>query len=152
DTPTTSPPHHPTTPPVAAAPEPAPVAGDYQAITTKAQLAELVTTLRAQPMVSVDTETTGLGRDAQLCGLSLAWEAGQGVYVPPRSPNPGEHLDTETVLAALRPVLEDADVPKCGHNLKFDAAVLLRSGVRLRGVVFDSMLASALIDPAQAAH
>jgi DNA polymerase-1 len=128
------------------------VSGEYEAITTRGQLAELVTTLRAQPIVSVDTETTGLGRDAALCGLSLAWKPGHGVYVPIRSPEPAAHLDAATVLAALGPVLEDPAVPKCGHNLKFDALALLRAGVRLKGVAFDSMLASALIDPAQSSH
>ncbi|HTE17908.1 MAG TPA: DNA polymerase I, partial [Armatimonadota bacterium] len=126
--------------------------GDYRAVTTREQLAALVETLRAQPLVSVDTETTGLGRDALLCGLSFAWEAGSGVYVPARSPEPETHLDEETVLAALRPVLEDPSVPKCGHNLKFDARVLLSVGVKLRGIVFDTLLASILIDPGQPAH
>jgi DNA polymerase-1 len=126
--------------------------GDYQAITTRNQLSALVETLRSQTIVCVDTETTGLGRDADLCGLSLAWEPGRGVYVPTRSPEPGSHLDTATVLEALGPLLSDASLAKCGHNLKFDALVLRRAGVPLRGVVFDSMLASALIDPTQPGH
>jgi DNA polymerase-1 len=108
--------------------------------------------LRVQPMVSVDTETTGLGRDAKLCGLSFSWKPGHGVYVPVLSPNMAEHLDTATVLAALKPLLEDVNLPKCGHNLKFDALVLLREGIHLRGVVFDSMLASILLDPSQSSH
>jgi DNA polymerase I len=128
------------------------VAGDYHAITTRSQLEELVATLRAQPLISFDTETTGLGRDAELCGVSLAWEPGHGVYIPIRSPQPAEHLDQAAVLAALGPLLEDSRAAKCGHNLKFDAGILLRAGIHLRGVVFDSMLASALIDPAQSAH
>ena len=109
-------------------------------------------TIAGQPLLAVDTETTGLERDARLIGVSLSWEPGTGVYVPMRSPAPDQHLDTHTVLAALRPVLEDAGVPKCGHNVKFDASVLRREGVRLRGVVFNSMLASQLIDPTQASH
>lgn len=125
---------------------------DYSAITTAAQLEELVATLRSQPIISVDTETTGLERDAHLVGLSFAWQPGHGVYVPVRSSDPSAHLDEPIVVAALAPVLADPAVPKCGHNLKYDAGVLLRLGVRLGGVVFDSMLASALIDPAQAGH
>jgi DNA polymerase-1 len=133
------------------APTPA-VAGHYEAITTPNQLAALVESLRAAPLIAVDTETTGLGRDAKLCGLSFAWQEAHGVYVPVRSPEPERHLDEAAVLSALRPVLEDGAVPKCGHNLKFDARVLLDAGVRLRGVVFDSMLASALIDPSGPGH
>jgi len=84
-------------------------------------------------MISVDTETTGLGREAKLCGLCLAWEAGAGVYVPVRSPKPGKHLDEATVLAVLGPVLSDHSVPKCGHNLKFDLRVLTRAGIETHG-------------------
>ncbi|HLK60490.1 MAG TPA: DNA polymerase I [Chthonomonadaceae bacterium] len=127
-------------------------AGDYEAITTRGQLEALVAELRSQPLVSVDTETTGLGRDAKLCGLSFSWRPGHGVYVPVLSPTPEAHLDTATVLSALKPLLEDPDLPKCGHNLKFDAQVLLREGVHLRGVAFDTMLASILLDPAQSGH
>ncbi|MDQ3700926.1 MAG: DNA polymerase I [Chloroflexota bacterium] len=126
--------------------------GDYATVTTPQALQDLVSTLVAQSLISVDTETTGLQRDSRLCGLSFSWQTGTGVYVPTRSPEQAEHLDAATVLAALRPVLENPNVAKCGHNLKFDAGVLFREGVSLRGVVFDSMLASMLLDPAQPSH
>ncbi|HEX6972120.1 MAG TPA: DNA polymerase I, partial [Limnochordia bacterium] len=124
----------------------------YRAITTAAELDELVQTLSAQPIIAVDTETTGLGRDSVLCGLSFAWEPGSGVYVPVRSPEPARHLDAATVLTALRPVLENPELGKCGHNLKFDVHALRTAGVALRGLVFDSMLASLLLDPEQPGH
>jgi DNA polymerase-1 len=123
--------------------------GDYEAITTAEQLATLVADLKATLLFSFDTETNGLGRDADLVGLSFAWKPGNGIYVPVRSPDPTAHLNTETVLNALRPVLEDPTLFKCGHNLKFDAGVLRKQGIRLRGVVFDSMLASQLLDPSR---
>ncbi|HXG23138.1 MAG TPA: DNA polymerase I, partial [Chthonomonadales bacterium] len=126
--------------------------GRYRAITTEPELRELVEILQRKPIISLDTETTRLGRDADLCGLSFAWTPGEAVYVPVISPNPGEHLGREVVLAALRPVLEDPAIGKCGHNLKFDAAVLQREGAKLRGARFDSMLASALLDPGQTLH
>jgi DNA polymerase-1 len=129
-----------------------PTRGRYRPIRSLGELRDVAATLRRQPMVSVDTETTSLARDARLCGISLAWETGHGVYVPVRSPDPASHLDERAALAVLGPILEDPDVPKCGHNLKFDARVLLAAGVRLGGVVFDSMLASALIDPSQPGH
>ena len=126
--------------------------GRYEAVVTREQLARLVETLRKQPIIAVDTETTGLHRTSALCGLSFAWEPGHGVYVPTSSPDPTGHLDEMTVLGALKPVLEDPAIPKCGHNFKFDAQVLLRYGIKLRGASFDTMLASALSDPGQSAQ
>jgi len=126
--------------------------GAYRAVKSREELDELVATLEKQEMISVDTETTGLELDAELCGLCFAWTPGEGVYVPVRSLEPDSHLDEKTVLDALRPVLEDPKIEKCGHNLKFDARMLLKAGVRLRGITFDSMLASVLIDPGKANH
>jgi DNA polymerase I len=119
--------------------------GDYRAITTGPQLAELVDTLKKQTLIAVDTETVGLGHHAPLCGVCLSWQAGGGVYVPVQSPNPDEHLDEKTVLAALGPVLADRSIGKCGHNLKYDLLVLRHAGVELNGIVFDSMIAGHLL-------
>jgi DNA polymerase-1 len=126
--------------------------GDYRCVTTAAELAELVERLKTQRLLAVDTETTGLERDARLCGVSLAWRTGGGVYVPTLSPEPERHLDAPAVIEALRPILEDEGIGKCGHNVKFDAAVLRRHGSHLRGVVCDTMLAGILLDPAQSSH
>jgi DNA polymerase-1 len=117
---------------------------DYRAITTRAALDELIDTLSQQSLISVDVETIGLGHKAELCGLCFAWQEKAGVYVPVRSPDPASHLDYATVLEALRPVLEDASLPKCGHNLKYDFLVLKNAGVNLRGIVFDTMVGGYL--------
>lgn len=117
----------------------------YTAVTSLTELDDLTQTLKRQQMIAVDTETVGLGHRAKLCGLCFAWETGRGVYVPVLSPDPSQHLDTDTVLAALGPLLEDTELPKCGHNIKYDMLVLRHAGVHLRGVAFDSMIASFLI-------
>ena len=109
-------------------------------------------TLSTQEIICFDTETDGLGREATLCGLSFAWKPKEGVYVPVRSPQPEDHLDTDTVLAALKPILENPALPKCGHNLKFDASILIRNGVKLQGAVFDTLLASQLVDARTPSH
>ncbi len=126
--------------------------GDYSAIATLDELNRLVKTLSAQEIISFDTETDGLDREAGLCGLSFSWKPKQGVYVPVRSPQPESHLDADTVLAALKPILEDPALPKCGHNLKFDTGILIRNGVKLQGVVFDTLLASQLVDARTPSH
>lgn len=118
---------------------------DYRAITTQSQLDELVRTLAGQKMISVDTETIGLGHRAKLCGISLAWKPRAGVYIPICSPDPASHLELPAVAAALHPVLGSPDIPKCGHNLKYDVLVLQNAGVTMRGVAFDSMIASFLL-------
>ena len=127
--------------------------GDYSAIVTLDQLKDIVKTLsETQEIISFDTETDGLEREAMLCGLSFSWKPKQGVYVPVRSPQPEDHLDTDTVLSALKPILEDPALPKCGHNLKFDAGILIRNGIKLQGAAFDTLLASQLVDARTPSH
>ena len=126
--------------------------GDYSAVVTLDELNDLVKKLSTQEIISFDTETDGLDREAKLCGLSFAWKPKQGVYVPVRSPQPESHLDADTVLSALKPILENPALPKCGHNLKFDTSILIRNGVKLQGVVFDTLLASQLVDARTPSH
>lgn len=118
--------------------------GEYLAVRTEEQLQQLVSDLEAADIFAFDTETIGLGGDAELCGLSFAWKANHGVYVPIRSPEPDTHLTREQVLTALSPILEDADRPKIGHNLKYDLLVLRHAGVQARGAAFDTMIAAFL--------
>ncbi|MHC4414711.1 MAG: DNA polymerase I [Planctomycetota bacterium] len=128
-------------------------AGDYALITTGPQLDEFLDAVRAAGEVAVDTETDGLSPiRAHLCGVSLSIRPRTGVYVPTRSPEPSRHLDTESVLARMRPVLEDESIGKIGHNLKFDFNVFRHHGVRLAGISFDTMIASYLIDATRSSH
>ncbi|MFZ4574957.1 MAG: DNA polymerase I [Phycisphaerales bacterium] len=131
--------------------------GSYEAVLTEAALREVVAKVKAARVVAVDTETTGLSPLlCDLCGVSLSIEPGTGWYIPVRSPEPARHLDTKTALEILRPVLEDATLAKCGHNLKYDMLVLRAHGVRLRGITapggLDSMVGSYLIDASRSSH
>ncbi len=126
---------------------------EYRTITTREQLLRLIAELRGAAMIAVDTETTGLDpMRCRLVGLCLATKPGAGVYIPVRSPDSASHLDEHTVLDALRPILEDPAIPKTGHNLKYDVNVLRNVGVELRGVAFDTMIASFLIDSSRSSH
>ncbi len=137
--------------------------GEYTSITTRAQLTDLVARLRQAPIVSLDTETTSLSPLlCRICGISVSIEPGKGFYIPVRSPTPDAHLDEKPVLDALRPILEDPAIPKCGHNLKYDLLVLRKHGIELRGLVgsgqdeewpgCDSMVSSYLIDSSRSSH
>ncbi len=134
-----------------------PQSGEYRALTTREALCEFAERARGAEVLSVDTETTSLNpNDAKLCGISLAIDPGEGVYVPIRSPEPRSHLDEPAVLEVLRPLLEDPALPKCGHNLKYDILVLRQAGVRLAGLAAegacDGMVASYLIDASRSGH
>jgi DNA polymerase-1 len=124
-----------------------------QIIDTPAKLTELVKHLQkftdsATP-VAWDTETTDLEpRNAQLVGIGCCWgfELTDMAYIPINHVD-GDNLALATVLDALRPILESAKYPKALQNAKFDRLVLRCQGIKLAGVIFDSMLASYLLNP-----
>ncbi|MBD3239215.1 MAG: DNA polymerase I, partial [Chitinivibrionales bacterium] len=99
--------------------------------------------------VCVDTETTSTeAREAELVGISLAMRTDKAYYIPVgHTSEPGRNLDRDSVLDALRPVLESDDIGKTGHNLKYDYQVFRNHGCVLRGLAFDTMVAAYLIDP-----
>ncbi len=126
-------------------------------IQTTEQLNELVELLqtftdKASP-VAWDTETTALEpRDAELVGIGCCWGIGeQDLAYIPTGHKTGKNLDKATVLNALRPILESESYPKALQNAKFDRSILRCQGIKLAGVVFDTMLASYVLNP-ETAH
>ena len=111
--------------------------------------------LRRAPLISFDTETTGLDyMKAQIVGVSFCTEPGRGAYVPLAHAYPGapDQLDRDRALAALRPLLEDPELPKVGANMKFDMHVLENHGIVLRGQRYDTMLESYVLNSVATRH
>ena len=141
-----------------------PLAFECSVVDRVEQLGGIVEALRAAPLIALDTETGSLEpRDAELVGISLALSAESAWYLPfghrPLSgelaaPAPVRNLPplTDPACAPLARLLSDPSVPKAGHNVKFDWQVLRRAGVELKGVVYDAMLASFVLDPARRSH
>ena len=124
----------------------------YRTVDTEAALVELVDTLRRQPRVALDTESTSLDPlQADLVGLSFAWSATDAVYVP-IGHTEGQQVPRDRALELLAPLLEDPSVPKVGQNLKYDLAVLRRAGVELQGIVGDTMLLDYALLPHERRH
>ncbi len=118
---------------------------DYQAITTKKELDELIGEIKKAAYVSFDTETTSLDyMEASLVGISIALEPNKAFYIPINHNYDGveNQLKQSLVLEALRPFLESEDIPKIGHNLKYDRHILQNVDVELKGELLDTMLFS----------
>ncbi len=125
----------------------------YELVTTQAALDEVLARATTASRFAIDTETDGLDpRTANLCGVSISVEAGHGAYIPVRSPDLASHLDQESVIAALRPLLEDASLLKIGHNIKFDVNILRRAGAEFCAPVADTMLAAWLVDASRSGY
>ncbi len=127
------------------APSPATMERRYETIFEWAHLERWLAKLREAKLFAFDTETTSLDyMQAEIVGVSFCVEPGEAAYVPLRHDYAGApvQLDRQSVLAALRPILEDPERPKLGHHLKYDAHVLANHGIELRGMRYDSMLES----------
>jgi DNA polymerase-1 len=119
----------------------------YHLVNTEDALEHLLAALRAQKRFSIDLETTSPSPMlAEVVGLSVCWKPKEAWYIPTRAPASDPALDAEKVLGALRPILADESVGKIGQNIKYDAVVLRRHGVELRGIVFDTMIAAYVLD------
>jgi DNA polymerase-1 len=107
----------------------------------------LVSRLQAAGQVCFDTETTSTDQmRADLVGIALATEPGQGYYIPVGH-RAGNQLPLAQVLEALREPLTDRRIPKVGHNLKYDFVVLARYGLRVAPLGFDTMIAEWVTNP-----
>ncbi|MCC5863356.1 MAG: DNA polymerase I [Gammaproteobacteria bacterium] len=111
--------------------------------------------IQAAELTALDTETTSLEyMQAELVGLSLAVTPHEACYIPldHRYPGAPDQLDRDTVLARLKPWLEDAEAAKVGHHLKYDAHVLAHYGIELRGQRYDTMLESYVLNSVATRH
>ncbi|HFC8465015.1 TPA: DNA polymerase I [Neisseria subflava] len=128
---------------------PVPEKLDYQAVTTEAQFAALLDKLARADTIGIDTETTSLdAMNASLVGISIAFQAGEAVYIPvghslTAAP---EQLDLQDVLGRLKPHLENPVLKKIGQNLKYDQHVFANYGIALNGIAGDAMLTSYIIE------
>ncbi len=120
-------------------------ATDYTVVLAAEQLDSMIAVIEETGSFAFDTETTSLdAMQADLVGLSFATAPGRSWYVPVGHRD-GEQLSLESVLAAVRPLFESADIAKCAHNANYDMTVLTNHGVRFANVDFDTMIAAHLL-------
>jgi DNA polymerase-1 len=118
---------------------------DYETVLSQERLDAWLARLQQAGEFAFDTETTSLDyMVARIVGVSFAVTAGEAAYVPLAHDYPGapQQLERGPVLEKLRPLLENKDMSKIGHNLKYDRNVLFNHGIKLDGVRYDTMLES----------
>ncbi len=127
----------------------------YETVFKAAQLDKWLKKIADTELVAFDTETTSLSyMEAEIVGVSIAIAAGDACYIPLAHQYPGapQQLNRKVVLAKLKPWLEAADKAKVGHHLKYDAHVLANHGINMRGMAYDTMLESYVLDSTATRH
>jgi len=135
--------------------EPLNDAVDYETIYTEQRFDYWLNQLQAAALFSFDTETTSLNYlQAEVVGVSFAIDSAQAAYLPVahNDPDAPQQLSRDTVLARLKPLLEDSEKKKIGQNLKYDAHVLANYGIHLQGIAHDTMLQSYVLNSTVTRH
>ncbi|MBW5817119.1 DNA polymerase I [Yersinia kristensenii] len=128
---------------------------NYQTILDEKSLSDWIERLKNAEVFAFDTETDGLDTlSSNLIGFSFAVAPGEAAYLPVAHDylDAPTQLDRNWVLAQLKPLLEDETVLKVGQNLKFDQSMLARYDIDLRGIAFDTMLESYVLDSVAGRH
>jgi DNA polymerase-1 len=136
--------------PAAVVESPRQTAFETEIVDSPQALEKLAKKMAAARVISFDTETTSTDQmRADLVGISLAMEEGRGYYIPVgHRQDLGAQLPLDAVIKALAGPLTDANIPKIGHNLKYDFVVLARNGLKASPLAFDTMIAEWLTNPA----
>lgn len=128
---------------------------NYETILTQPHFEQWLARLKAAPLFAFDTETNNLDYMlAEIVGVSFAVKIGEAAYVPLMHDYMGAptQLSREWVLERLKPILEDEKHAKVGHNLKYDLEVLANHGISLKGIQYDTMLESYVLDSTASRH
>ena len=128
---------------------------NYVTILDEETLLTWIENLKKAPLFAFDTETDSLDNvSANMVGLSFAIEPGVAAYVPVAHDylDAPDQIPRDRVLELLKPLLEDDNVLKVGQNLKYDRGILANYGIELRGIAFDTMLESYILDSVAGRH
>ena len=128
---------------------------EYALCMTLADVKRVAERIRSAGLLAVDTETTGTDpMAAELVGISFCLEEGKAFYLPLGHHYLGvpEQVPWTRARDVLKALLEDETILKVGQNIKYDACVLKRHGVTLKGISFDTMVASYVINPGLRQH
>jgi len=128
---------------------------NYQTVLAKDQCLDIIRQIYEKKRVAIDTETTGIDpMQARLVGISVSLAPHTAWYIPVAHSglDARKQLAREWVLNTFKPLLEDPAIQKVGQNLKYDWLVFQQYGIRLSENLFDTMIASYVLDPSDVSH
>jgi len=129
------------------------VGHDYQLVDTQEKFEKFLSELKKQELFAVDTETTAIkAMRAELVGISFSWQPHKAFYLAIKAPLGSKHLDIGTVRRELAPIMADDSVKKIGQNIKYDMLVMQNALMPIKGVYFDTMVASYCLDSERSSH
>ncbi len=152
------------------------IENEYKLVNTKDGLSKLISEIENHDVLSVDLETSGLNKnESHIVGIALSFKEKTGYYIPVIDDNELEEIKPQNkslfeqeeidetqfnrklradkslpvkyVIDKLKPILESNNIGKCGQNIKFDQYILMRYNVLIAPIVFDSMIASYVLNP-----
>lgn len=129
--------------------------GDYGTVLDRGRLREIVKRCKRAGSLAIRTEADGADPlRAGLVGIALAWEEGQGAYVPMAHGHLGapQPIPTSVIAEELCGLLVDEAVTKVAHDLKSADHLLRRHGMSVQGWGTDPMVAAFLLRPGRAAY
>ena len=135
---------------------------NYQCLDNWDKFVDFLKILKQQPLFAIDTETDNIDAlSANLVGISFSFKEKEAFYIPAKTTGEDIQGDLfeepqnsffEKILQQLKPILENESIKKCGHNIKYDTKVFHNYGISLRGIDFDTMIASYLLRPTTRHH
>jgi len=128
---------------------------EYETVLEEIGLRDMVNVLSSMEEFCFDTETTSIDpMQAELVGISFAARPYHAYYLPLGHVYPGvqRQIAPERALALLKPLMEDPRINKIGQNIKYDLLVLGHYGIAVKGISFDTMIASYLLNPGKTSH
>ena len=127
---------------------------NYELINSEEALDKIIKAASKSKVIAIDTETTGLDyMDADLVGVSMAYEAGKAFYIPfGHEKQEVSQLKEKIVLEKLKPFLEKVQNKIIGQNIKFDRNILARYGIKINSVKNDTMMMSYVLDASATRH
>ncbi|WP_112219474.1 DNA polymerase I [Legionella quinlivanii] len=126
---------------------------NFEIITSEEKLKALLGQLANCKRFCINTETkNNQFINAEITGISIAIETSDAVYIPIAHQESSAQLSLQSVLAGLKPILENPLIAKLGHNLKEDYTIFKHYGITLQGIAFDTMLESYILNSSAGTH